>query len=105
MNGEVRKIKEEFSKFIKSYGVVSVATGIVMGSAVAKLINVLVEGLAMPIIQLILPGGKWQDAVISLGKADIKIGLIIAAIADFFVIALVIFLFVRYILKMETPNK
>lgn len=105
MNQEVKKIREEFSKFIKSYGVISVAIGIVMGSAVAKLINVLVEGLAMPIIELILPGEKWQEAVIHLGRASIKIGLIIAAFIDFFVIALVVFLFVRYILRMETPGK
>lgn len=106
MNEEVRKIKDEFFKFIKSHGVISVAIGIVMGNAVAKLINALVEGLAMPIIELILPGGgKWQEAVINLGKADIKIGLIIAALADFFIIALVIFFFVRYILRMETPSK
>lgn len=81
------------------------AIGIVMGQAVAKVINVIVEGLIMPILAVILPGGTWQEAELHLGKADIRIGLILAAIIDFFAISLVVFLMVRYILRLEPPKK
>ncbi|MDD5595067.1 MAG: MscL family protein [Candidatus Omnitrophica bacterium] len=98
---EVKKIKEEFKAFIESYGVISVAVGLVLGQAVAKVINVIVEGLLMPIIEIVLPGQRWQDAVFYLWKARIKIGPIIAALIDFFAISAVVFFFVKYILKVE----
>lgn len=77
-NKRVKGLKEDFIKFIKSYGVLGVAIGIVMGQAVAKVITVIVEGLIMPVIELILPGNKWQEAVIYLGRANIKLGLILS---------------------------
>lgn len=102
---DIIRIKEEFLRLIKSYGVVGVAIGIVMGQAVAKVITVIVEGLVMPVLETILPGEKWQEAVLHLGKINIKLGLIIAAFIDFFAISLVVFFLVKYILKVETPKR
>lgn len=99
------KLKEEFFEFIRTYGVISVAIGIVMGNAVAKIINAIVEGLIMPLIEMVLPGPKWQEAVIHLGRANIKIGVVIAAFIDFFAIAIVVFFMVKYILRVEEPKK
>ncbi|MDD2689592.1 MAG: MscL family protein [Candidatus Omnitrophica bacterium] len=101
----MKKLKEEFLKFIKSYGVIAVAIGIVMGQAIAKVITVIVEGLVMPVLEVVLPGNKWQDAVLHLGSINIKLGLIIAALIDFFTVSLVVFFLVRYILKVESPDK
>jgi len=101
----MKGIKEEFLRFIKSYGVIGVAIGIVMGQAVAKIINVTVEGLIMPVLEVLLPGNKWQEAILHIGKINIKLGLIIAALIDFFAVSLAVFFFVRYILRVETPKK
>jgi len=100
----MKKIKDEFLRFIKSYGIIGVAIGIVMGQAVAKIISVIVEGLIMPVVGLVFPGQIWQEAVWHLGKANIKVGLIIAALIDFLAIALVVFFMVRYILRIEEPH-
>jgi len=98
----MKRLRDEFTRFIRSYGIIGIAIGIVMGNAVAKLINTIVNGLVMPVWEVLLPQGqKWEDAVIHLGKINIKIGLIIAATIDFFIIALVVFFFVRYILRIE----
>jgi len=99
------KLKEEFAGFIRSYGIIGVAIGIVMGNAVAKIINVIVESLIMPMVELILPGSAWQSAALHLGRANFKIGLIIAAFLDFFAVAIVVFFMVRYILRIEEPKK
>lgn len=102
---QVKRIKEDFLKFIKSYGILGVAIGIVMGQAVAKVITVIVEGLVMPILEVVLLGNHWQEVILHLGKINIKLGVIIAALIDFFAISAVIFFLVRYILKIEAPKK
>jgi len=101
----MKNVREEFLRFIKSYGVLGVAIGIVMGQAVAKVITVIVEGLVMPVLEVVLPGGRWQDVILHVGRINIKAGLIIAALIDFFIISAVVFFMVKYILKVETPKK
>jgi len=98
------KITQEFLKFIESYGIMGVAIGIVMGQAVAKVITVIVEALIMPLLEVMLPGNKWQEAVFHIGRVNIKVGLIIAALVDFFAISLIVFFVVKYILKVETKG-
>lgn len=95
----------EFLRFIKSYGVIGVAVGIVMGQAVAKVITVIVEGLVMPILEVLLPGSRWQEAVLHLWRINIKIGLIIAGFIDFFIISVVVYFLVEHILKIDLNNK
>lgn len=104
MNAEINRIRQEFKQFIRSYGVIGVAIGIVMGQAAARLITACVENLVMPLIGVVLPGNKWQEAVIVIGRVNIKIGLVISAFIDFFVVSVVVFFFVRYIFKVE-PEK
>jgi len=58
----------------------------------------------MPLIEMVLPGPKWQEAVLHLGRASIKIGVIIAAFIDFFAIAIVVFFMVKYVLKVEVAD-
>jgi large conductance mechanosensitive channel len=101
----MRDFSEEFLRFIKSYGVIGIAIGIVMGQAVAKMITVIVEGLVMPILEVLLPGNRWQEAVLHLWKINIKIGLIIAAFIDFFIISAVVFFFFKYILRVDPNHK
>jgi large conductance mechanosensitive channel len=98
------KIKEDFVKFMRAYGVVGVAIGIVMGNAIAKVINGIVEGLIMPVIEVLLPGSRWQEAVLHLGRVNIKVGLVIAAIINLFAVAIVVFLMFKYLLKVEDSN-
>ena len=99
------KIKEEFRDFIKSYGILSVALGIVMGNAIAKVINAIVDGLVMPLIEIALTGSKWEEAALNLGKVHLRIGPVIASLLNLFAISLVAFLIVRYILRLNAPKK
>lgn len=101
----MKEFHEEFLRFIKSYGVIGIAVGIVMGQAVAKVITVIVEGLVMPFLEVLLPGNKWQEAILHLWKINIKIGLIIAGLIDFFIISVVVFFLVEYILKVDLNSK
>jgi large conductance mechanosensitive channel len=107
----------EFRQFLKNYNVVGMAIGIVMGVAVTALVNSVVQSLVMPLINLALPRGDWQKAGIVLrsavmeGKEElypaVKIlyGDILSAVLNFVVIALLVFLFAKYILREEKVEK
>lgn len=103
MNKEIRKrLREDFIKFIKSQTILGVAIGILIGQAFAKLINSIIEGLLMPVLELFFPGDiTWQHITLSLGKLHIKIGLVIAATLDFLLISLVVFFMIKFVLKEE----
>ncbi len=110
----------EFRAFLKNYNVVGMAIGIVMGAAVTKLVNSVVKSLVMPLINLGLPRGDWDKAGIVLRKAvtaaedpatviypEIKIlyGDLISTGLNFIIIAILVFLFAKYVLREEKVKK
>jgi large conductance mechanosensitive channel len=104
----------EFREFLKNYNVVGMAIGIVMGAAVTRLVNSFVQSLVMPLITLVLPRGEWEKAGFVLRKAaedgsypavKILYGDIISTCLNFIIIAIVVFLFAKYILREEKVEK
>ena len=64
--------KGEFMAFMRQYGVIGMAVGIVMGGAVAKLVTAIVADVAMPIIGIFVPGGNWREAFYLLGLSSLN---------------------------------
>src|SRR5205823_9419770 len=79
----------------------------VIGSAFTGIVNGLVNGIFMPIVSLVLPHGGWQTAVFTLKRDPIdpakdvvlSYGQVLAAVLNFFAIALVLFFIVSKIIK------
>ncbi|MEM0438189.1 MAG: MscL family protein [Candidatus Micrarchaeia archaeon] len=92
-------IMQEFKEFLAEYKVVGLAVAFIMGMAVNDLVKSLVDNIIMPLIAPLLPAGEWKAAVIALGPFNIGIGPFIAALINFVIIALVIFLIVKMVLK------
>ncbi len=80
--------KDEFKTFILKGNVLDLAIAVVIGGAFGKIVTAMVNGLVMPLVSYVLPSGEWQTWVV--GK--FHLGGILAALVDFLVIALVIFL-------------
>ena len=111
----------QFRAFLKNYNVVGMAIGIVMGAAVTRLVNSVVQSLVMPLINLVLPRGDWEKAGIVLRKAvedttkeppvelypAIKLlyGDMISTGLNFIIIAILVFLFAKYVLREEKVGK
>lgn len=90
---------QEFNEFLTKYGVIGLAVAFVMGAAVTKLVTALVNDLIMPIIGALIPGGDWKLATLNIGSIKFLIGDFAGALIDFIIIALVIFLIVKMIVK------
>jgi len=108
----------EFRAFLKNYNVVGMAIGIVMGAAVTRLVNSVVQSLVMPLINLVMPrGAEWEKAGIVLRKAvmendvekfpAIKVlyGDLISTGLNFIIIAILVFLFAKYVRREEKVGK
>jgi len=96
---------KEFMDFLNKYQVIGLAVAFVIGTAATKLINSTVTDIIMPIISAIIPGGDWRAATLQIGPMKFLVGDYVGAIIDFVIIALVIFLLVKYIMKGDTSKK
>jgi large conductance mechanosensitive channel len=108
---------KEFKEFIARGSVVDLAVGVIIGGAFGKIVSSLVSDVIMPPIGLLLNGVDFGNLFISLngqayatladaqaaGAPTLNYGSFINNIIDFLIIALVIFLLIRGINRMQRP--
>lgn len=94
-------VVKEFLEFIKKYQVLGLAIAFIIGSASTKLVTAVVNDLIMPIVGLIIPGGDWRSTVFEIGHAKLLVGDFAGVLLDFIIIALVVFVTVKWIIKEE----
>jgi large conductance mechanosensitive channel len=95
----------EFMEFLLKYQVIGLAVAVIIGAAATKMVTATVNDIIMPIIGAIIPGGSWRTAVINAGPIAFLVGDFVGAIIDFVIIALVVFLVVKYMMKGDTTKK
>lgn len=93
----MKKIIEEFKKFIMRGNVIDLAVGVVMGNAFSKIVSSLVNDIMMPIIGIIIGGHDFSNLSITVGTAKIMYGAFIQNIINFLIIATSIFIFIKVI--------
>lgn len=98
-------VLKEFKEFLKEYKIVGLAIAFIMGVAATALVKSLVDNIVMPIVTAAVPNGGWETATFNMGPIVIKWGLFLGAIINFIVIALVVFLVAKFMLKEEKVSK
>jgi len=96
---------EDFTAFLEEYGVIGLAVAFVIGQEVNNLVDVIVEYAIMPIIGVFLQKGGWQQATATVLGIEFGIGQLLSATINFVIIALLVFVFVRYLLGREEVGK
>ncbi len=96
---------KEFMEFLKEYKVIGLAIAFVIGIASKDFIKSLVDNIIMPIITPFIPEGAWETATFSLGPIIIKWGAFLGALINFVIIALVVFIIAKKILKGKKVAK
>lgn len=95
----------EFKDFLKEYKIIGLAVAFIMGVAATALITALVNDIIMPLITPFVPGGEWKTAKLALGPFAFAWGDLVSAIINFVVIAFVVFLIAKLVLKEEKVTK
>lgn len=95
----------EFMDFLKEYKVIGLAVAFIIGAAANTLVKSLVDNVVMPIITPFIPGGAWQTATFKMGPIVISWGAFLGALIYFVIVAFVVFLVAKAILKEEKVSK
>ncbi len=98
-------IVEEFTEFLEEYGVLGLAIAFIIGVAVQDLVSSTVDDIIMPVIEVFLPGEEWEAWTFAVMNIELRVGSFLATLIDFLIIALLIFVFVRYVLRKEEVGK
>ncbi len=96
---------EDFLEFLKEYEVAGLAVAFVMGLAVKDLVSSTVDNLIMPVVDALLLGGDWETTNWIILNVEFGVGQFFSALLDFVIIALLVYWFVRYILRKEEVGK
>lgn len=99
------KLLKEFKEFLQEYKVIGLAIAFVIGAAITALVKSLVDNMIMPIIAPLIPGGSWRTAILSIGPFNIGWGAFLGEFLNFIIIAFVIFMIAKIILKEEKVTK
>jgi len=95
---------KEFREFLLKQNAFALAVGVIIGAAIGKVVSGIVEDVLMPTIGLVLPGGDWRNAQLTLsGQNAIKYGDLAGRILDFFIVALVVFALTKLVLEKPGP--
>lgn len=98
IEGEVNML-DQFKKFIAQGDVLSMAVGIIMGSAFTAIVTSLVEDIFMPILVALTGAADVSGWAISIGNTEIQIGLFLQAVINFIMIAGLLFLMLKGLSK------
>jgi large conductance mechanosensitive channel len=110
---------KEFREFALRGNVLDLAIGIMIGAAFNSIVNSFVNDIIMPPIGLLLGNTDFSDLFINLsggqyeslaaaeeaGAATINYGLFINTVLNFVIIALVLFLIVRQVNRMQREEE
>ena len=98
-------IIQEFREFLDEYKVMGLAAAFIIGVAATVLVQALVNDVIMPIVTPFIPGGAWQTATFALGPVVISWGHFLGAVINFIVIAFVVFMIAKIMMKEEKVTK
>lgn len=102
------KLLKEFKEFAFKGNVIDMAVGVVIGSAFTGIVTSVVNDLFTPLIAKLTGSVDFSALSIALGAGEeaptIAIGSFIQAVINFFLIAICVFAFVKFVNKLRKPK-
>lgn len=96
---------KEFKEFAIKGNVVDLAIAVVLGAAFGKIVTALTASIIMPIVSLILGKGGVAELYFNIGQTIFPIGLLLQAIIDFILVALVLFMIIKTMNRMNREKE
>jgi len=96
---------KEFKEFIAKGDVMSMAIGIIIGSAFTSIVTSVVNDIITPMMGLIMGGIDFKSIMIEVGDAQIMVGNFLQAVINFLITAFVLFLVVKMLNQLKRKPK
>ncbi len=96
---------KEFIGFLKNYGVVGLAIAVIIGGKLNLLISSLVNDLLTPLIFQPALRAAGVENIALLSYNGIMYGKVVGALIDFVVVAFIVFMFAKKVMKEEVVLK
>lgn len=96
---------KEFIGFLKNYGVIGLAIAVIIGGKLNELITSIVSDLLMPLVFQPALQAAQVDDIRKLQWNGIFYGKVVGSAIDFFIVALVVFLIAKFVLREQTVTK
>ena len=96
---------KEFLGFLKQYGVIGLAIAVIIGGKANELVSSVVNDLLMPVVFQPALRAANVDDIRRLSYHGIFYGKVIGTAIDFMIVAFVVFMFAKFVLKEETVTK
>lgn len=106
----MKKLLEEFKKFVKRGNVLELAVAVVVGASFTKIVNSFVKDILMPIISIIIGDEGFEnfkyvitegDEVAGIAENAIYYGRFIQNSLDFVIVAVVVFVMIKMVNKVK----
>jgi large conductance mechanosensitive channel len=95
----------EFVDFLKEYGVVGLAIAVIIGGKLNDFVGSVVNDLVVPLLLQPALEAANVDDIRKLSARGILYGRVLGAALEFLVVALLVFVFAKLVLKEETVAK
>jgi large conductance mechanosensitive channel len=102
-----------FKEFLLKNNVAALAVAVIIGGAVGKVVSSLAADILMPLIGMVLPSGEWRAAKLVISKTvgpdgkeainAINYGTFFGSLVDFIIIALVVYVMTKALIKEAPP--
>lgn len=96
---------KEFAAFLKHYGVVGLAVAVIIGGKLNLVVTSLVNDLITPLILQPAIHAAGVKNISQLSYHGIMYGKVLAATFDFLIVAFLVFLFAKKVMKEEVVAK
>ena len=96
---------KEFVGFLKQYGVVGLAIAVIIGGKLNLLVTSLVNDLLTPLILQPALNAAGVSKLANLSYNGILYGKVLSSMLDFMVVAFIVFVFAKKVMKEEVVTK
>lgn len=89
----------DFKAFLLKQNVLALALAVVVGAATNVVVQGIVNDFIMPVVQVVTPAARWQDAIVALGPVRFAVGHFTSELLNFVIVAIVAWQITKLILR------
>lgn len=96
---------QEFKQFATRGNALDLAVGVIIGAAFAPIVKTLVDNILMPVIGYVTAGVDFSSLLVEpVEGVEIKYGLFLNALVQFFITAVALFFIIKAINTLRKPE-